>query len=127
MRRFRFWPTVIKVIMILLIIVVAYLVYHSVQEKGDEHEQSMVGRFHNIGDAMGGMTAPLIGLISALLVYLSFQAQIEANRLTSEIRNDETLKENLNDFLNRIKDKFKSIIQSIGSEKRFNELFLSPR
>ena len=37
-----------------------------------------------IGDTIGGITAPFISLISGLLVYYSFRAQIEANRLLSE-------------------------------------------
>ena len=67
-------------------VLVICLIIYSFNEKGDEHEQSWIGRLHNVGDAMGGMTAPLIGLISALLVYLSFQEQIVANRITTDIR-----------------------------------------
>lgn len=37
-----------------------------------------------IGDTIGGITAPLIGLIGAVLVYISFQAQIEANRIQAD-------------------------------------------
>lgn len=32
-----------------------------------------------IGDTIGGITAPVVGLIGAILVYLSFKAQIDAN------------------------------------------------
>lgn len=32
-----------------------------------------------IGDTIGGLTAPIIGFFSALLIYLSFRAQIKAN------------------------------------------------
>lgn len=35
----------------------------------------------NIGDTIGGITAPFIGIIGAYLVYTSFQAQLAANRL----------------------------------------------
>lgn len=34
----------------------------------------------NIGSTIGGITAPFIGVLSALLVFLSFRAQINANR-----------------------------------------------
>lgn len=34
-----------------------------------------------VGDTIGGTTAPLIGLLSAVLIYLSFQQQIKANKL----------------------------------------------
>lgn len=32
-----------------------------------------------LGDTIGGLTAPIIGFFSALLIYLSFRAQIKAN------------------------------------------------
>lgn len=35
----------------------------------------------NIGDTLGGVTAPVIGVVSALLIYFSFRAQIGANRI----------------------------------------------
>lgn len=35
----------------------------------------------NIGETIGGITAPIFGLLGAVLIYLSFQAQIEANRV----------------------------------------------
>ena len=34
---------------------------------------------NEIGDAIGGMTAPIIGLFSAFLVYIAFREQIKAN------------------------------------------------
>lgn len=37
-----------------------------------------------IGDTIGGLTAPIIGLFSALLIYLSFRAQIKANYIVQE-------------------------------------------
>jgi hypothetical protein len=37
-----------------------------------------------IGDTIGGTTAPFIGLLSAWLVYRAFKAQIKANELISE-------------------------------------------
>jgi hypothetical protein len=40
-----------------------------------------------IGDTIGGITAPIIGLVSAILVYLSFSAQIEANKITQNESN----------------------------------------
>lgn len=36
-----------------------------------------------IGDAIGGITAPIIGTIGAILVYLSFRSQVKANVLLS--------------------------------------------
>lgn len=40
-----------------------------------------------IGDTIGGITAPVIGLVSAILLYLSFRAQIKANRVVQQEAN----------------------------------------
>lgn len=37
-----------------------------------------------VGDTIGGITAPFVGLLSAWLVYKAFHAQIEANKITSD-------------------------------------------
>jgi hypothetical protein len=42
-----------------------------------------------IGDTIGGITGPIINLIGAFLVYISFQAQIEANKIQSRALSDE--------------------------------------
>lgn len=43
-----------------------------------------------IGDTIGGLTAPTIGIFSALLIYLSFRAQIQANYIVqSQIEKQE--------------------------------------
>jgi hypothetical protein len=42
-----------------------------------------------IGDTIGGLTAPVIGAISALLIYFSFRAQINANRIIQKQINDQ--------------------------------------
>jgi hypothetical protein len=52
-----------------------------------------------IGDAIGGITAPIIGIIGAMLVYLSFRAQVKANQLLSN-QNEFRL---LTDLLNELK------------------------
>lgn len=39
---------------------------------------------NEIGDAIGGLTAPIIGLFSAFLVYIAFRAQIKANEELQE-------------------------------------------
>ncbi|TRW22421.1 hypothetical protein FMM05_18125 [Flavobacterium zepuense] len=42
-----------------------------------------------IGDTIGGLTAPIIGLFGAILVYVSFQAQLKANRMQFDALNYE--------------------------------------
>lgn len=45
---------------------------------------SLIGQFNlstkgNIGDAIGGITAPLIGIISSILLYMALSRQVESN------------------------------------------------
>jgi len=40
-----------------------------------------------IGDTIGGSTAPLIGLLSSVLLYFSFSSQVSANRISREEAN----------------------------------------
>jgi hypothetical protein len=42
-----------------------------------------------IGDTIGGLTAPIIGIVGTLLVYYSFQAQLKANKLQYKALVDE--------------------------------------
>ncbi|TJY37929.1 hypothetical protein [Pontimicrobium aquaticum] len=48
-----------------------------------------------IGDTIGGITAPIINLLGAILVYLSFQAQIKANRIQFELLNQDIINQGL--------------------------------
>ncbi len=48
-----------------------------------------------IGDTIGGLTAPVIGLASAFLIYKAFQAQIQANNLIMSDRLFETTVESV--------------------------------
>ncbi len=43
----------------------------------------------NIGDTIGGITAPIIGLLSAILIYISFKAQLQANLIQLRALYDE--------------------------------------
>lgn len=61
-----------------------------------------------IGDMLAGLTMPFITLVSVVLLYFSFQEQLEANRiqnkaLQEEIRRSTTIKE-LNQILDLLKD-----------------------
>jgi len=47
----------------------------------------------SIGDTIGGVTAPVIGVVSALLIYFSFRAQIAANRIIINQMNSQVLLE----------------------------------
>jgi hypothetical protein len=45
-----------------------------------------------IGDTIGGISAPVINLIGALLIYFSFKEQFEANRIQRESLDNEILR-----------------------------------
>jgi hypothetical protein len=67
----------------------------------------------SIGDSIGGMTAPAIGLMSAALIFLSFQAQIRMNeRQWNEIKKQQNIKNNdfaiemVSEITNCFKDKY---------------------
>lgn len=47
-----------------------------------------------IGDTIGGITAPIINLTGAFLVYISFQAQVNANKIQTDALNNEKLERN---------------------------------
>ena len=66
-----------------------------------------------IGNAIGGITAPFVGLIGAMLVYLSFEQQIEGNKIQREALRNQILQEQLKSeydmlekYLAEIKDEF---------------------
>jgi hypothetical protein len=47
-----------------------------------------------IGDTIGGLTAPFLSLLGALLIYLSFKEQIEANDITRRQFSNISIEEN---------------------------------
>ncbi len=70
-----------------------------------------------IGDTIGGITAPFIGLLSAILVYLALKAQIDANtvqiaanrQLRKKDEQDE-IRKTFDDIFNKIKNHYKDFI-----------------
>lgn len=79
-----------------------------------------------VGDTIGGITAPIINLVGAILVYASFRQQLEANRiqkdaLNSEIQTSRRLN-NFNTTLNiirNIEEDFKQIKSGTKKNERF--------
>ncbi len=71
------------------------------------YQTSSISDFGSLGDGIGGITSPILGLISILLIYLAYTAQEKSNSVLqrdstrSEINNyldilSKTLNENLN-------------------------------
>lgn len=66
-----------ELIIILLLFVMAWIIVAPYMFIGEDNEA-----FKNsgvVGDTIGGITAPAIGILSAILIYFSFRAQIKAN------------------------------------------------
>lgn len=77
---------------------------------------SPIGYFDNLkpdelGNAIGGMTAPIIGLVSAFLIYVAFSAQVKANKELQKLNERDSNVKELNNLIN-----LNSVIQKWISE-----------
>lgn len=66
-----------------------------------------------IGDTIGGITAPITGLVGAILVYLALKAQITANEIVLESINEQTKNENELRTIAFIMDSIKLLINDL--------------
>jgi hypothetical protein len=77
---------------------------------------SMVGVSQNAstrgltGDFLGGVASPFVGLVSAVLVYLSFQQQIQANKIQMEALKQESKRNNIRSTLNILRSEISGLI-----------------
>jgi hypothetical protein len=62
------------------------------------------------GDFLGGVASPFIGLVSAILVYLSFQQQIQANKIQMEALKQESKRNNIRSTLNILRSEISDLI-----------------
>jgi hypothetical protein len=62
-----------------------------------------------IGDTIGGLTAPIINLAGAILVFMSFREQVEANRIQWEKIEDENRKNKSEKIYNGFLQEFKEL------------------
>ena len=71
------------------------------------------------GDFLGGVASPFIGLVSAILVYLSFQQQIRANKIQMEALKQESKRNNIRSTLNILKSEISDLIlENPGDEHK---------
>lgn len=74
-----------------------------------------------IGDTIGGLTAPIIGIFSSLLIYFSFRAQIKANYIVqSQIDRQKEEEAERREF-NYQMETYKHLIQIIENYKSNDE------
>lgn len=53
-----------------------------------------ISKTGQIGDTIGGIAGPIVGILGAVLIYMSFKEQLEANRIQRQALNDEILRTN---------------------------------
>ncbi|WP_073310482.1 hypothetical protein [Flavobacterium terrae] len=68
-----------------------------------------------IGDTIGGTTAPITSLIGSILVYLALKAQIRANEIIQEQIDDQKKDEKAKKQLTYISDLYKYFLQTVES------------
>lgn len=74
-----------------------------------------------IGDTIGGITAPIVNLIGAILVFYALKAQIEANNLIQQQFEEQKQKENENKVLANISEYYKYFLKSIDDFRHESE------
>jgi hypothetical protein len=75
-----------------------------------------------IGDTIGGITAPIINLLGAFLVYTSFQEQLRANRIQVQALNDEKER----NTYDRVFNNYISLYESLKSHLENLEFIVKP-
>ncbi|OIQ22006.1 MAG: hypothetical protein BM557_01110 [Flavobacterium sp. MedPE-SWcel] len=68
-----------------------------------------------LGDTIGGLTSPIIGIGGAFLVYVSFQAQLKANKMQWEAFNKEIHNQNADRFYNKNYESIKEFKSNLNN------------
>ena len=76
-----------------------------------------------IGDTIGGISAPLINLIGAYLVYISFKTQLQANKIQIQALNDEKDRFNVDNIFQKQSAHFNDIKSTLNNLEFVVELF----
>jgi hypothetical protein len=66
-----------------------------------------------IGDAIGGITAPISSLVGSILVFLALKSQVISNRLTQQQIRDQQLEEQMKKEIAYVSDLYKFFLSSI--------------
>lgn len=72
-----------------------------------------------IGDTIGGITAPFINLLAAILVYISFREQVKSNKLLRSENTYNFIQKRLEEFEKESYKSKKKIAESIQEIKNF--------
>ncbi|MDR6194728.1 hypothetical protein [Siphonobacter sp. SORGH_AS_0500] len=60
----------------------------------------------SLGDTIGGLMSPFIGIVSVIFIWLSYSEQLEVNRMSINNDNYQIVKESVDDLLRRHTDDF---------------------
>jgi hypothetical protein len=66
-----------------------------------------------IGDTIGGITAPISSLVGTILLFLALKSQIVANKITQDQIRDQQLKEQRKKEITYVSDLYKYFVNSI--------------
>jgi hypothetical protein len=66
-----------------------------------------------IGDTIGGITAPICSLVGSILVFLALRGQIVANKITQKQIRDQKLEEHMKKEVSYVSDLYKYFLNSI--------------
>lgn len=79
-----------------------------------------------IGDTIGGITAPIVNLLGAYLVYVAFRAQVEANRLLQQQASEQKANRIEDNESTRLFQMYEHLVAAIDgfSFNGFNEEYL---
>ena len=67
----------------------------------------------DIGDTIGGITAPISSLAGSILVFLALKSQIVANKITQEQIRDQKVEEQMKKEVSYVSDLYKYFLNSI--------------
>jgi hypothetical protein len=96
LRNWKFWAIFVGVL--IFVFTLPYAIVNIYISKSTDYSST-----GPIGDTIGGITAPIVNLISALLVFLAFRAQIQANEIVrKQLRSERKRRdEDINDAILR--------------------------
>jgi len=84
--RSNVWAIIVIIIGLVLVIIAPVILTLDCEIFGYKFN---FGNSSQIGDTIGGITAPIIGLLSAILVYIAFREQVKANKAITDRFKDE--------------------------------------
>src|SRR5688572_22850081 len=75
-----------------------------------------------LGDMINGLTAPLIGIIGAILIYISFKEQVKSNRFQFQSLHEQREWDLLYRLYEELKDDLKNLQPYYGSRYHQNDI-----